>query len=88
MGGKVWIVSIGQSDNIRNAMRYLGLEGKVDGVITADDVECHKPAPDAFLKVMQTEGCQREESLIFEDSAVGIEAARRSGAPYIVVKMD
>lgn len=88
MGGKVWIVSTGQSDNIRNAMRYLGLEGKVDGVITADDVECHKPAPDAFLKVMQIEGCQREESLIFEDSAVGIEAARRSGAPYIVVKMD
>ncbi|WP_296001134.1 HAD family phosphatase [uncultured Alistipes sp.] len=86
-GGRVWIVSTGQADNIRNAMRHLHLEGEVDGVLTADEVEHNKPAPDAFLKAMEIEGCQPGETLIFEDSAVGVEAARRSGAPYVVVRL-
>lgn len=87
-GGKVWIVSTGHRENLQNAMHHLGIENMVDGLISAYDVERHKPEPDAFLKAMHIEGCKPEESLIFEDSAVGIEAARRSGAPYIVIKMD
>ena len=87
-GGKVWIVSTGQADNLRNAMCYLKLENKVDGILSAADVEHHKPHPDAFLKAMQIEGCLPEETMIFEDSPVGIEAARRSGAAYMVVNFD
>lgn len=86
-GGRVWIVSTGQADNVRNAMRHLRLEGQVDGVLTGDEVVHNKPAPDAFLKAMEIEGCRPEETLIFEDSAVGVEAARRSGAPYVVVRL-
>lgn len=87
-GGKVWIVSTGQADNLRNAMNYLSLNEGVDGVLSALDVERHKPHPDAFLKAMEIEGCTPEESLIFEDSRVGIEAAQRSKAQYVVVKFD
>lgn len=87
-GGKVWIVSTGQPQNLKNAMRYLKLENEVDGILSAGDVEHHKPHPDAFLKAMQIEGCLPEETLIFEDSAVGIEAARRSGANYMVVNFE
>jgi HAD superfamily hydrolase (TIGR01509 family) len=36
---------------------------------------------------MRREGCTPRETLIFEDSAIGIEAARRSGASYFVVKL-
>ncbi len=82
-GGKVWIVSTGQADNLRNAMHYLQLDNQIDGLISADDVEHHKPHPDAFLQAMEAEGCRPEETLIFEDSAVGIEAARRSGAAWM-----
>lgn len=82
-GGKVWIVSTGQADNLRNAMRHLELDHEVDGILSANDVEHHKPHPDAFLKAMAIEGCRPEECLIFEDSAVGLEAARRSGAAYM-----
>lgn len=84
-GGKVWIVSTGQAQNLQNAMRYLKLENEVDGILSANDVAHHKPHPDAFLKAMAAEGCRPEETLIFEDSPVGIEAARRSGAAYMVV---
>lgn len=88
MDTKVWIVSTGHVDNIRNVMRYLSLESGIDGIITGDDVEHSKPAPDPFLEAMRREGVTPEETIIFEDSAVGVEAARRSGAPYVVIRMD
>ena len=87
-GTKVWIVSTGHVDNIRNVMRYLNLDDGIDGIITGDDVEHSKPAPDPFLEAMRREGVAPAETIIFEDSAVGIEAARRTGAPYVVIRMD
>jgi beta-phosphoglucomutase-like phosphatase (HAD superfamily) len=84
-GGKVWIVSTGQKDNITNVMRHLGIEGKVDGIITSLDVREPKPSPEAFLKAMAIEGVSPAETLIFEDSPVGLEAAKASGATYFKV---
>ena len=86
-GGKVWIVSTGQKDNIENAMRHLGIEGKVDGVLTSLDVVEPKPSPEAFLKAMAIEGVSPAETLIFEDSLVGLAAAEASGAAYIKVEL-
>ena len=86
-GSKVWIVSTGHRDNISNVMRHLNIKDGIDGIICGDDVEHAKPAPDCFIKAMQIEGISPEETIIFEDSAVGIEAARRSGAHYRVVKL-
>lgn len=89
-GGRVWIVSTGSRANIDNAMRHLGIggpdedapNGQVDGILSGADVVRSKPAPDCFLEAMRREGCTPSETLIFEDSDVGIEAARRSGAGY------
>ena len=73
--------------NIDNVMRHLHLEAGVDGIISALDAPQSKPDPGCFLKAMEIEGATPDETLIFEDSAVGIEAARRSGAAYFVVKL-
>ena len=86
-GGKAWIVSTGQKDNITNAMRHLGIEDKVDGVITSLDVVEPKPSPEAFLKAMAIEGVTPAETLIFEDSQVGLAAAEASGAAHFKVKL-
>ena len=86
-GGKVWIVSTGQIDNISNAMRHLGIEGMVDGILTSCDVVEPKPSPEAFLKAMTIEGVTPAETLIFEDSPVGIAAAQASGAAYFKVEL-
>jgi beta-phosphoglucomutase-like phosphatase (HAD superfamily) len=85
MGSQVWIVSTGHISNIRNVMRYLEIEDGVDGIISGDDIAVAKPAPDAFLLAMQRVGVTPLQTIIFEDSAVGIEAAHRSGAPYVKV---
>ena len=91
--GRVWVVSTGSRANIDNVMRHLGIGGPTaeggvsDGILSGADVERPKPAPDCFLEAMRREGCTPRETLIFEDSAIGIEAARRSGASYFVVKL-
>lgn len=59
--------------------------GAVDGMLTGSDVARSKPAPDCFLEAMRREGCTPRETLIFEDSEIGLEAARRSGAGYFRV---
>lgn len=61
--------------------------GRVDGILTGEDIAQSKPAPDCFLEAMRREGCTPAETLIFEDSEIGLEAARRSGAAYIRVKL-
>lgn len=87
MGSKVWIVSTGHIDNIRNVMRYLKLEEDIDGIISGDDVQHPKPSPECFLRAMEIEGATPAETIIFEDSQVGLEAARRSGAQYVAVRL-
>lgn len=61
-------------------------KGRVDGILAGTDIAASKPAPDCFLEAMRREGCTPSETLIFEDSAIGLEAARRSGAAYFQVK--
>ena len=86
-GGKVWIVSTGQKENIENVLRYLDIMDKVDGILTSSDVREPKPSPEAILKAMEIEGVTPAETLIFEDSPVGIAAAKASGAAYFKVKL-
>lgn len=97
-GGRVWVVSTGSRANIENVMHHLGIGGPdtpedeaplghVDGILSGQDIARAKPHPDCFLEVMRREGCSPRETLIFEDSQIGIEAARRSGAGYFVVKL-
>ncbi len=97
-GGRVWIVSTGSRDNITNVMRHLGIgepgsdaksspRGCVDGILSGTDVRDPKPSPECFLEVMRREGCTPAETLIFEDSKYGLEAAERSGAGYFKVSL-
>lgn len=86
-GGRVWIVSTGSRPNIDNAMRHLGIVDGVDGILSGADVARSKPDPECFLKAMEREGVTPHQTLIFEDSAVGLEAAHRSGAAYIQVRL-
>lgn len=86
--GKLWIVSTGSRANIDNVIRHLGLMEGIDGILSGLEIEHPKPAPDCFLEVMRREGCTPQESLIFEDSPVGLAAAAASGAPYFKVSFE
>ena len=86
-GGRVWIVSTGSRENIEHVMHHLGIRDGVDGILSGPEIARSKPHPDCFLEAMRREGVTPRETLIFEDSEIGIEAARRSGASYFVVRL-
>lgn len=49
-------------------------------VLTGEAVRRPKPAPDGFMQAMKTLGTRPERTIVFEDSKVGLRAARASGA--------
>ncbi|MEY4683355.1 MAG: hypothetical protein RL534_774 [Actinomycetota bacterium] len=53
--------------------------------ISADDVQKTKPDPEGYLKAAEQLGVNIRNSLILEDSATGVAAARASGARVIAV---
>lgn len=85
MGGKTAIASTARKENLMNAVEYLGIGGIFDLIYAGADVKQGKPSPEIYLKVMKALGVSPDETLIFEDSQVGVEAAKASGAAYMIV---
>ena len=48
-------------------------------IFSSYTIQKWKPEPDLFLHACQTMGAQPHESVVIEDSALGVEAARRAG---------
>lgn len=67
-------------------LNYLGIRDQIDVLVSADDVENHKPAPDTFLKCAQALEMDPEVCLVFEDAELGFQAATNAGMHYIDVK--
>ena len=56
-----------------------------DKIFTQEDVSKMKPNPEGYLKAMQYFEIKPEDTIIFEDSEAGLEAAKSSGAYYFKV---
>ena len=61
------------------ALRVAGLDTVFDSVLTADDVEHPKPAPDVYLASCRALGAQPGLSIALEDSHTGVGAALAAG---------
>lgn len=85
MGCKTAIASTARKENLMNAVNYLGIADHFDLVFAGVDVLQGKPSPEIYLRAMETLDVTPEDTLIFEDSQVGIEAAKSSGASYMIV---
>lgn len=85
MGGKTAIASTARKENLMNAVNFLGIAHHFDLILAGIDVKKGKPDPEIYIKSMAALGVTPEETLIFEDSDIGIEAAIASRANYIRV---
>jgi HAD superfamily hydrolase (TIGR01509 family) len=61
------------------SLRSAGLEGLFEVVVTADDVERGKPAPDLYLLACAGLAADPARSAAFEDSPTGAASARAAG---------
>lgn len=60
-------------------LEVIGVHEKVNAIVTCDDVENGKPAPDTFLKCAQLLGVEPKFCQVFEDGQPGIDAAISAG---------
>jgi len=71
--------------DVESLLAALGLRHYFDVMVTADDVRLGKPDPEVYLESARRLGAAPELCLVFEDSLVGVEAARRAGMRAIGV---
>ncbi len=69
---------------IKATMAHLGITGCFDLLLSSEDLERGKPAPDVFLLAAEKLGVAPGSCLVFEDSTVGARAARAAGMRAIV----
>ena len=79
---KTALVTTASKENCNDILGEFDLFDLFDLILTHDDITKAKPDPEGFFKAMQYFGCRPEDTIIFEDSDVGLEAAEKSGALY------
>ena len=84
-GGKTAIASTARRLNLVNTLRYLHLTELFDCILAGEDVTHGKPNPEIYLKVMERMEVSARQTLIFEDSEVGFEAAEASGVQCVKI---
>jgi beta-phosphoglucomutase len=57
-----------------------------DVVVTGDDVQNKKPAPDIYLRVVEKLNLSAKSCLAFEDSRAGVESAKAAGVICFAVR--
>ena len=70
-GGEHWLVE--------RTLAAIGATGWFDAIVGADETERHKPDPDVFLEVAHRLRVPASGCVVFEDTDLGLEAARRAG---------
>lgn len=83
---RVSVASGGERRIVRRTLELIGLGDTFSIVITAEDVARGKPAPDMFLLAAERMGVVPSACVVFEDSVLGIEAARLAGMDSVLVQ--
>jgi beta-phosphoglucomutase family hydrolase len=73
------LASSGSKAGIEIVLSRLNWHRYFDAVVTGEDVDHGKPAPDLFLLAASRLGVKPEACLVFEDTDAGVEAAARAG---------
>ncbi len=87
-GWRQAIASSAPRANVATMARVLELDRVMGALVTADDVHRGKPDPEVFLVSAQRLGVEPSRSIVVEDAAAGIEAARRGGMRSIGIGSD
>jgi HAD superfamily hydrolase (TIGR01509 family) len=71
---------------ITRILTQLGILAWFDAMVTAEDTERHKPEPDVFLEAARRLHVPPRACAVYEDTDLGLEAARRAGMKAIDVR--
>ncbi len=78
-GYEVWFATSAKPEELEHHMEELEAEGKVAGVVSSEEVEGTKPAPDIFELALKRAGSSPEETVAVWDSVWDIKSAKEAG---------
>ena len=79
------VVTNASKKNVNEILEKFSVKDLFDLLITQEDVKNPKPSAEGFIKPMDYFNISKENTIIFEDSKIGIQAAINSGANYVKV---
>jgi HAD superfamily hydrolase (TIGR01509 family) len=79
------VVSGSTRESVIASLESLNLLGKFDTLVCAGDYQRSKPDPEAFLLAAERLRVSPENCLVFEDTAMGIQAATAAGMASVKV---
>ena len=79
------IASGGHREIVIATLRALRIDSLFTAIVCAEDYVNGKPSPDPFLKAAMLMGVAADECVVFEDTAIGIEAAKAAGMDWVLV---
>ena len=85
MGFKIGLASSSSKEWVTKYLKELGLLNYFEVIVTRDDVEKVKPAPDLYLKAINDLKIDSSEGIAFEDSLNGSIAAMTAGLKCVIV---
>jgi HAD superfamily hydrolase (TIGR01509 family) len=84
-GYRCFLVTSGSAASVMLALLVTGLGRFFEGVVTADDVKCGKPAPDPYSVCLKNYGINPDETAAVEDAHAGVASARGAGLSVVGV---
>ena len=78
-GYEVWLATSAKPEELEHHMQELGAEDNIVGIVSSDEAEESKPAPDIFGLALERAGVSPEEAVVVGDSMWDIEAAKEAG---------
>lgn len=69
----------GSRKSVELMLDWLDIRDYFDCIVTANDVQKHKPEPDTFLECARMMGVEPQFCQVFEDGDMGIRAAETAG---------
>lgn len=85
LGYKIALASSSTKDWVTNYLGELELLNYFEVIITGDDVDKVKPAPDLYLKTIEVLNIHSTEAVTFEDSLNGLQSALNAGLRCVIV---
>ena len=79
------VASAAIAKNVNFLIAALGLRENFREVLTGDEISHPKPDPEIYVKTADKLGVNPAACVVFEDSFVGIEAAKRAGMKCVAI---
>jgi beta-phosphoglucomutase-like phosphatase (HAD superfamily) len=86
VAGPIAIGSGGSRAMVERTLRQIGLYDWFSVIVTAEDTVRHKPEPDVFLEAARRMNVHPNVCTVYEDTDIGLEAARRAGMRGVDVR--